>query len=133
MALARSRGRCECRGECGDNHQWTAAQPPVRCNAPHGCNIVRKKDHLSCWYLSTLQGFDDRKHDPHPGPRTAPEGQPVTRGVETAPLAHPEYFHPRIVQVWLLAVRTADGKLIAACQRCRAKIAAAGKEVAAPP
>lgn len=45
-------GRCECTGECGHNHRWSAPELPLRCRAPHGCNVVRKLDHPSCWRLA---------------------------------------------------------------------------------
>lgn len=118
--LTQARGRCECTGQCGENHQWLATQPPKRCAAVHGSNIQRKKDNPSCWVLSTLQGFEDRgKQDPHPGPRTAPEGEAVTRGVQSAAeLAYPEFYRERVIQVWLQAVRV-GGATLALCQRCR--------------
>ena len=31
---------------------WSAPELPLRCRAPHGCNVVRKLDHPSCWRLA---------------------------------------------------------------------------------
>jgi hypothetical protein len=50
-------GRCQCTGECGHNHRWSAGEITLRCGAPHGCNIQRKLGHPSCWRLA---GTDER-------------------------------------------------------------------------
>jgi hypothetical protein len=113
--IKRAGARCECQGECGENHAWEAGLPAQRCRAPHGCNIRRKKDHPTSWVLAELQGWEDNRDDRTQ--LTDADGQ-VTRGGRTWPLAFPEFYRPRIVHVKLEAVDLTKDKRAAFCQRC---------------
>ena len=106
--ISRSNGRCECAGECAGNHRWEPGQPPVRCGAPHGCNVVRKKDNPSYWCLASLQGFRGDME----GPRTHAQGRYVTEGVKVT-FVHGDEFDKRITQVWLVV---SEEKAL--CQHC---------------
>ena len=93
MDEAEAGGRCQCIGQCGYTHAWTAAVTPQRCRAPHGCVIVRKIDYPSFWQLA---------------------------GTETLALAYPEHYAvDKPVLIELKAVTLKDGTVIAACQRCK--------------
>jgi hypothetical protein len=89
-------GLCQCTGECGHTHAWTAEVKKQRCRAPHGCTIVRKRDYPSYWQLT---------------------------GTDTLPLEYPEHYavdNPVLVE--LKPTTVPDGKatkVIAACQRCK--------------
>lgn len=88
-----SGGMCQCTGQCGHTHAWTADVKPRRCRAPHGCTVVRKIDYPSYWQLT---------------------------GTEAAPLEYPEHYavdKPVFVELKPLALK--DGTVIAACQRCK--------------
>lgn len=89
----RSAGRCECTGECGENHAWEAGLPAQRCRVPAGCNIQRKRGHLSWWLLASTQ---------------------------QVPIAYPEYYLDRIETVSLAEVKLPKGpKLL--CGYCRSR------------
>lgn len=91
--------RCECSGQCGATHGWTAAEPKRRCNAPSGCRIVRKKDQPSYWQLAA--------------------------GDWGGALAYPELYRtdkPVEVALKPVTVPGADGAVILACQMCRKQI-----------
>jgi hypothetical protein len=95
-ALAEAHGRCQCTGQCGHTHAWTAEAKPRVCGAPHGCVIVRKSDHMSFWQLAAT---------------------------DTIALEHAEHYavdNPILVE--LKATQVPDGKsgqMNAACQRCK--------------
>jgi hypothetical protein len=113
--IQRAGARCECTGECGENHAWTAGILTQRCRAPHGCNIRRKIDHPTSWVLAELQGWEDNRDER--AQLTDADGQ-VTRGGRTWSLAYPELYRPRIVHVLLAAVELPEGRRAAFCQRC---------------
>ncbi len=96
MAERPAGGRCQCTGECGHTHAWSAEAPKDRCRAPHGCTIVRKLDYPSFWQLAAS---------------------------DTIQLAHAEYYavgKPVLVELKPTTVPDGrDGKVIAACQRCK--------------
>jgi hypothetical protein len=88
-----SGGKCQCTGQCGHTHGWTADVTPRRCRAPHACTIVRKLDYPSFWQLAAT---------------------------DTIALEYPEHYavdKPVIVE--LKEVTLKDGTVIAACQRCK--------------
>ena len=89
--------RCRCMGQCGHNHNWNSKATVQVCGAPHGVNIVRKKDNPSCWRSAPLQGFTNSMV----GPRTHERGKYVKDGIE-CDFAFPELFEiERITQAWL--------------------------------
>lgn len=94
QVLHAAKGLCQCTGQCGATHNWTAAATPRRCRAPHACGIVRKRDYPSFWQLASNE--------------------------LSGPLAHPEHYNldkPVLVEVKPAVV--ADGSVIGACQRCK--------------
>jgi hypothetical protein len=94
--LREAGGLCQCTGQCGHTHAWVATVKAQRCRAPHGCTIVRKRDHPSYWQLAAT---------------------------DTAPLEYAEHYATdKPVLVELKPVQLTDGregKTIAACQRCK--------------
>lgn len=112
--MRRAAGRCECIGQCGQNHRWEPGLEAQQCRAPHGCNVRRKKDHPSYWVLAARQGFEDREQE---GPRVADPDGLIRRGIDTAELAFAELYRPRLVQIWLEPARVGTGAF-ALCQRC---------------
>jgi hypothetical protein len=50
--LKRAKGRCECRGQCGENHAWAPKLPARQCRAPNACKLVRLKANPSYWALA---------------------------------------------------------------------------------
>lgn len=89
-------GRCQCTGECGHTHAWSADAPERRCGAPHGCTIVRKRDYPSYWQLAAS---------------------------DTSQLEYAEHYAvDKPVLVELKPTTVPDGKatkVVAACQRCK--------------
>jgi hypothetical protein len=96
QALKEAGGRCQCSGECGHTHAWTPEAEKQRCRAPHGCALVRKLDYPSYWQLT---------------------------GTDALPLEHPEFYavgNPILVELKPVTVPDGrEGKVIAACQRCK--------------
>lgn len=88
--LREAGGRCQCEGQCGHTHAWTAEAPAQRCRAPHGCEIQRKLDHQSFWMLA---------------------------GSDTLPLAFPEFFREVIETVSLHPVKLRVGARVV-CAFC---------------
>lgn len=92
-AVGESRGRCQCTGQCGHTHAWSAEVKPRLCGAPHGCAIVRKTDYPSYWQLAATDAL---------------------------PLEHAEHYAAdKPILVELKATTLKDGKVIATCQRCK--------------
>ena len=92
-AYREAAGRCQCTGQCGHTHSWTAAAPAHRCRAPEACTIVRKRDYPSFWQLAAT---------------------------DTLALEYPEeYAVDKPVLVELKRVTLKDGTVITACQRCK--------------
>lgn len=114
VLIERAHARCECNGECGENHNFDSGARKQRCNAPYGCNIRRKKDHPTSWVLAEIQGWEDNRDDRKV--LTDEDGQ-VTRGGRTWPLAYPELYRPRVIHVLLEAVQLGERRA-AFCQRC---------------
>lgn len=112
--IARAKARCECTGECGENHNFVPGATKLRCNVPYGCNIRRKKDHPTSWVLAEIQGWEDNRDARTKIPDD--DGQ-VTRGARTWPLAYPELYRPRVVHALLEAVEL-GARRAAFCQRC---------------
>ena len=91
--LREAKGRCQCAGQCGFTHAWTGEARARPCDAPHGSPIVRKIDYPSFWQLADSEG---------------------------APLAYPEHYAvDKPILAELRPVTLRDGKVIAACQRCK--------------
>jgi len=85
--------RCQCTGQCGFTHAWTAEVRAQPCGAPHGCVVVRRTDYPSYWQLADS---------------------------ETLALAHPEHYSvdkPILVELRPVALPGVEG--IVACQRCK--------------
>lgn len=51
QVLARAGDACECRGECGAQHERDGSAR--RCNAPHHAEIIRDLDTPARWWLAT--------------------------------------------------------------------------------
>lgn len=45
--------RCDCRGECGDDHAGNTCQVGARCQAPNGATIIRHRAKPQFWLLLT--------------------------------------------------------------------------------
>jgi len=88
-----AKGRCQCSGQCGFTHAWTAEVRAQPCGAPHACVIVRKIDYPSFWQLADS---------------------------ESVPLAYPEHYAvDKPILAELRPVTMPGGTVIAACQRCK--------------
>ena len=93
QVLLVAKGRCQCTGQCGFTHAWTAEVPAQPCRAPHGCAIVRSRDYPSFWQIADSEG---------------------------APLAYPEHYSvEKAILVELEPTTLRDGTVIAGCQRCK--------------
>jgi hypothetical protein len=92
--LASAKGRCQCRGECGENHRWSKEAKPDQCRAPGGCTIRRLTQNPSFW-------------------RMAP--------TETRELAFEEEFIPKDLIVVLEATEVL-GETMVLCAYCKSRI-----------